>query len=236
MSENTQSRTLVIGDVHGCLDALIAMESYVNFQPEDEIIFLGDYIDRGPDSKQVIDWIIEKQQTLNIKTLVGNHEVMMVNAADSFDSYIFWVMNGGTTTLESFDKTLIEFDQKYWDFIDRCQLFIETDDYIYVHGGATPEIPISEQNVDTLCWLRFREHGPHHSGKTIICGHTPQRNYIPSVKDGGVCIDTHVFNPEGFLTCLDTNSGKYWQTSNHSSEQRSDTITMPCKEKETLSV
>ena len=227
MPKSPNHRTLVVGDIHGCLDALLAVEKLVNFQPEDEIILLGDYVDRGKNSKQVIDWIFERKKTLNIRTLIGNHEVMMENASTNFEDYLFWVANGGNPTMQSFDAELEDIEQKYWDFFDSCELFHETDKFIFVHGGALPDEPISEQDIASLCWIRFRDLEPHEPGKVIICGHTPQPRFQPTVKPHGVCIDTHLYNQKGFLTCLDVNSGDYWQASNFSENTRKANLNMP---------
>jgi len=81
--------------------------------------------------------------------------------------------------------------------------------------------------IDSLCWIRFRDLEAHYSGKTIICGHTPQRDFHPTVKPYAVCIDTHVYHDKGFLTCLDVNTGEYWQASNSTNEKRKSTLTMP---------
>ena len=227
MSETPTHRTLVVGDIHGCLDALLALEKYVDFKPEDEIILLGDYVDRGQYSKEVIDWILERRETHNIRTLIGNHEVMMENASIDFDDYLFWVMNGGNPTLQSFGCELEDIEQKYWNFFDGCELSYETEQFIFVHGGALPDVPIIRQDIDSLCWIRFRDLKAHDSGKVIICGHTPQQSHRPTVKPYAVCIDTHVYNVQGFLTCLDVNSGDYWQTSNFSENRRKSTLNMP---------
>lgn len=229
MSETNPNRTLAIGDIHGCLDALLKLEKLVNFVPDDHIIFLGDYVDRGRYSKQVIDWILENKNKYNITTLLGNHEVMMENASMDLAEYYFWTLNGGFPTLMSFDCELDEIPEKYWDFFRDCKLYHETDDFIFVHGGALADLPIKEQDIDSLCWIRFRELAAHHSGKPIICGHTPQPQYRPGVKPFAVCIDTHAFKDVGMLTCLDVDSGKYWQTSNYTDETREDTIEMPSK-------
>ncbi len=219
-------RTLVIGDVHGCLDALITLAAEVKFSPEDKIIFLGDYVDRGPDSMKVLDWFMEKSQTLNIITLKGNHELMMQNSLSSIYDFQLWVSNGGIQTLESFDSDLSDVDSAYWDFIDKCPLYHETDDFIFVHAGPSPNEPLDDQGSNTLCWLRFNELKAHHSNKIIICGHTPQCTHIPAVLPHAVCIDTHAFNSKGYLTCLEVNTGEYWQA-NQADETRSNKIKMP---------
>ncbi len=208
------SRTLAIGDVHGCLDALTALEDLVGFNESDTIITLGDYIDRGPDSKGVIDWIIAAREKYNLITLTGNHELMMEDAKNSAQDHQFWSLNGGENTLNSFDCRVEDIPAKYWEFIKSCKLFHETEEHIFVHAGLDPLLPPRDQTPDTLCWLRFGNLKAHSSNKTIICGHTPQRSHIPSILPHAICIDTHAFTPTGYLTCLDVKSGEYWQSNN----------------------
>ena len=136
MSETPTHRTLVVGDIHGCLDALLALADFVDFKPEDEIIMLGDYVDRGKHSKQVIDWVIEHREKLNIKTLIGNHEVMMENASTNFNDYLFWVMNGGNPTMMSFDSELEDIEQKYWQLPYKKQQAAWFDETIKSSLGA----------------------------------------------------------------------------------------------------
>jgi len=217
-------RTLAIGDIHGCLKALETLADYVNFSPDDTIITLGDYIDRGPNSKGVIDYLLELRKTHQLITLKGNHEAMMEDARSQYDDLMNWLMNGGIETLTSF--AAVEFDQipqHYWKFLESCQGYHETDNHIFVHAGIVPDLPLDEQSNDTLYWLRFNSLTPHQSKKTIICGHTPQRPPKPKVKDQAICIDTGACN-RGWLTCLDVDSGHYWQA-NQKGKTRKGTCT-----------
>ena len=207
-------RTLAIGDVHGCLDALKTLEEFVGFCESDTIITLGDYIDRGPDSKGVLDWLIAGREKYDLITLVGNHELMMEEAKHNAGAYYFWEMNGGVQTLHSFDSDVEDVPAQYWEFIKSCELFYETKSHIFVHAGLDPILPPENQNSETLCWLRFANLKPHHSNKMIICGHTPQRSHVPGLLPHAICIDTHAFNPKGYLTCLDVETGNYWQANN----------------------
>ena len=95
-------RTLAIGDIHGSSAALKALADFVDFAPDDVIITLGDYIDRGPDSKGVIDFLIELRKSHQVITLKGNHEIMMENARISDQELYFWLLNGGEAAMESF--------------------------------------------------------------------------------------------------------------------------------------
>jgi len=213
-------RTLAIGDIHGCLKALETLADFVDFSPQDTTITLGDYIDRGPHSKGVIDYIIELRKTHQVITLKGNHEMMMEDAQTEYEDLMNWLLNGGIETLTSFGA--VEFDQippLYWEFLKSCQSYHETDNHIFVHAGLTPELTLEEQSDHTMFWLRFHETEPHHSGKTVICGHTPQRPPHPTVEDHSICIDTGACN-RGWLTCLDVDTGDYWQANQQGKTRR----------------
>src|SRR4051812_45545776 len=96
------ARVLTIGDVHGCLTALDTLLGFVRPTAADQVVFLGDYIDRGPDSKGVLDRLIELRRSLDVVCLRGNHEVMMLAAATSWDGYQMWRACGGAEALESY--------------------------------------------------------------------------------------------------------------------------------------
>lgn len=204
-------RTLVIGDIHGCLTALETLAEFVDFSPEDTIITLGDYIDRGPNSKGVIDYLLKLRETHQLITLKGNHEIMMEDARTQYDDLMNWLLNGGIETLTSFGA--VEFEhvaQHYWDFFQSCQNYHETENHIFVHAGLIPELPLDKQTDHAMFWLRFNELEQHRSQKTIICGHTPQHPAVPTVEDHAICIDTGACN-SGWLTCFNPDTGEYWQ-------------------------
>ena len=216
-------RTLAIGDIHGCLTALETLIDYIKPSKSDTIVTLGDYIDRGPDSKGVIDYIIKLKETHQVITLKGNHELMIKDALHSNDELFFWLINGGDSAFHSFGiESLSQLPQKYWDFFDQCSLYHETDHHILVHAGLDPELPCDKQNTEYLCWQRILDTKAHYSGKKIICGHTPQTNGLPLHLDHAICIDTHIFGDQ-WLTCLDIKSGEYWQA-NKTGETRKNHI------------
>ena len=213
-------RTLAIGDIHGCLKALEALADFVDFSPEDTIITLGDYIDRGPQSKGVIDYLLKLRKTHQLITLKGNHEIMMEDAQTEYEDLMNWLLNGGIETLTSFGA--VEFEQiesRYWDFFKSCIDYHETDDHIFVHAGLIPDQPLEDQTGHAKFWLRFHETEQHQSGKTIICGHSPQNPPVPAVEDHAICIDTAACN-RGWLTCLDVETGEYWQANQKGKTRR----------------
>ena len=211
-------RTLAIGDVHGCLTALDTLLGFVRPGPDDQLVFLGDYVDRGPDTKGVLDRLIELRRTGQVVCLRGNHEVMMLAAREGWNDYRFWMTFGGVEALESYAgpdgvATLDDVPESHWHFLRRlCIDWYETETHVFVHANLHPELPLDGQPTDSLHWQAVHpdRHRPHVSGKTMICGHTQQHSGRPLVLDRAVCIDTWAYG-DGWLTCLDVETGEYWQ-------------------------
>lgn len=230
-------RILAIGDIHGCSVAFDALLEAVNPGTDDLVITLGDYIDRGPDSKDVVDRLIKLHETLHIVSLGGNHEEMVLEwRQKNYDMTLTWWANGGLATLRSYcqgdESWLIKMfwksfipsqawdyraaaseliPQAHWDFFENCIDWYETDDYIFVHGQLDPDLGLAEQSPFELHWARFRKsQRPHKSGKKVICAHTPQVSGQPTDIGHAVCIDTYLYGGQ-WLTCLDVRSSKYYQ-------------------------
>ncbi len=220
-------RVLAIGDIHGCSKAFDTLLEVVKPQPHDRIITLGDYVDRGPDSKGVIDRLIGLNYTGQLISLRGNHEIMMQEAYAHPHRLEGWLACGGRETLASYGisskkKGLFGIDNipdDHWHFLANiCRDWWETEDHFFVHGNVNPHRPLSQQSSQDLFWTRFYHAQPHYSGKTMICGHTSQKSGEPISLGYAVCIDTWVYG-KGWLTCLDVNSGQIWQT-NQKGQQR----------------
>ena len=227
-------RTLAIGDIHGCRTALDHLLAFVKPLPGETIVSLGDYVDRGPDSKGVIDKLIEMHVAGQLIPLRGNHEFMMLGSKKGGgDSIRFWLACGGAPTLESYVSpgqyaTHEDIPATHWHFIKHtCDDWYETDTHIFVHANLHPERPLGEQTTEHLHWeaLTALSHRPHVSGKVMICGHTEQRSGRPLVLERAVCIDTWAYGG-GWLTCLDVTSGDYWQA-NELGERRTGNIHEP---------
>jgi serine/threonine protein phosphatase 1 len=212
------ARTLAIGDVHGCLTALDTLLGFVRPGPADQLVFLGDYVDRGPDSKGVLNRLLELRRVLDVVCLRGNHEIMMLGARQGRDDCRFWVACGGAEALESYAGpdgvgTLDDIPYDHWHFLERlCVDWYETETRVFVHANLHPDKPLNEQPTEWLHWQPVSErwHRPHGSGKTMICGHTQQRGGVPLRLMKAVCIDTWAYG-DGWLTCLDVDTGEYWQ-------------------------
>src|SRR5262245_50687184 len=112
-------RLLAIGDIHGCSRALDALLIAVKLTPQDRLIFLGDYVDRGPDSRGVVERVIALSATYPVVALRGNHEVMMLLARDSSDSMRYWLAVGGREAMASYSPTgsVEDVPETHWRFL-----------------------------------------------------------------------------------------------------------------------
>lgn len=219
-------RTLVIGDVHGYLSVLENLVDFVSIKSDDTIVALGDYVDRGPDSAGVIEWLIERYDAGQLVPLRGNHDIMFLDAIDGGDWEGGWKSFGGDTTLQSYRDRGIdpEFDglpDRHRQFLENeCQKVYETDTHFFVHANAHYDMPIDDQPDWLVYWEKWLDPPPHVSGKVMVCGHTAQKNGWPLNAGHAVCIDTWVYGNGGWLTCLDIRTGEFWQA-NTAGETRS---------------
>lgn len=206
------ARKIAIGDIHGCSTALAALVQAIDPQPDDTIITLGDYVDRGIDSKGVLDQLIVLADRCRLVPILGNHDEMMLRSRDGKDDFRFWLNCRGDAALDSYGSTgrLDLIPAAHFRFLERCLSLHETVSHFFVHANYRPDLPLDQQDDHTLRWLSLRDFvpGPHYSGRIAVLGHTPQ----PDVLDMGhlVCIDTGCCNG-GWLTALDVGSGEKWQ-------------------------
>ena len=218
------NRHLAIGDIHGCFRALTTLAAFVPFSPDDLLITLGDYVNRGPDTHAVLDWLIARKRQGNLIALRGNHEVMMLAARDDDDSLHQWIGCGGNATLASYSffgdaGSLVDVPDHHWRFLeDELLAWYETPTHFFVHANAYADYPLDEQPDSMLYWESFDQARPHESGKIMVCGHTSQKSGKPRSLGHAVCIDTWACG-KGWLTCLDVATGKYWQA-NQNGETR----------------
>jgi serine/threonine protein phosphatase 1 len=208
-------RTLAIGDIHGCNTALTNLLKIVKPNREDRIIFLGDYIDRGPSSREVIEALFDLQKSCAPIFLRGNHEVMILDARGDTLKSNLWQSYGGLETLFSYGANykndLVSIPDAHWAFIEKTQRFFETETHIFVHACLDSDLDMPNQPDWLLFWEFFERVKPHKSGKTVVCGHSPQRSGRIADNGFALCIDTGAAYG-GWLTCLDVSSGNYWQT------------------------
>jgi serine/threonine protein phosphatase 1 len=170
-------RRFVIGDVHGCSKTLkkLMFENMAVTQ-EDEIYLLGDLIDRGPNSKKVIDKILKmKNENYKIFPIMGNHELLLLDSANFVQNHIAWFQNGAKETLKSFGIHFAhEFKPKYLDFFRTLPYYYLLDDFIIVHGGLNFKIDEPLKDKESMVWIRDNNVDLKKTGgRKIVSGHTP---------------------------------------------------------------
>lgn len=218
-------RLFAIGDIHGCSRTLRRLLiDKIGIRIPDEIICVGDYIDRGPDSRGVVDFLLDlRSQGFTVHTLRGNHEQLMLDSDGDPESLIHWLRNGGNETLQSFGVSAFsQLDAHYRSFFESTQYIVERDNYIFVHAGLdwTAEDPF--QNIDAMLWTRepFIDH-PMIGDRIIIHGHTPLTLEIILAQDctrGPVNIDGGCFHTQrtglGHLIALELDSMEFYVAKN----------------------
>jgi len=216
-------RQLAIGDVHGCMTALATLLDRLAPTPQDKLIFLGDLIDRGPDSQTVVSTVLKLRNQCAVEAILGNHEEMLLIARADPHLFRAWLSFGGRQTLESYG---IPFDgelprdkdwakkipTEHWHFLSNNLVdCVEEENHILVHGAVDPRLPLAEQPWPELRWARWDNPERHCSGKITVCGHTHQPSGIPISNGNAICIDTWVYG-DGWLTALDLATHCYLQT------------------------
>lgn len=172
-------RLIAIGDIHGCSTALEALVRLVKPGPEDTLVTLGDYVDRGPDSKGVLDQLIELGGRCRLVPLMGNHEEIMLGARQTQSRYEFWTAVGGDAAMDSYGHggSIDLIPCTHWSFLEQLSLFYETDHHFFTHANYAPSQPFTDQRSQTLLWLDLGDTpAPHYSGKIGVVGHTRQAN------------------------------------------------------------
>lgn len=216
------NRIIAIGDIHGCSVALDALTAALQLTPDDTVVTLGDYVNRGPDSCGVLDRLIALQGRCNLVPLLGNHEEMLLYSLRDRNFLKTWQESGGVEMLASYHFDLETappwrswndaIPRDHWAFLTRCRNYYETDTHLFVHANYDPNLPMDQQPMDVLRWkhLDRAKALPHFSGKRAVVGHTQQRN--GEVLDLGflVCIDTTCYKGL-WLTALDVTTGQTWQ-------------------------
>ena len=202
------NKTYVIGDIHGCSQALADLLKIMEpIHQEDTIIFIGDYIDRGPDSKGVVDIILNlRKKHGKTITLMGNHEFMFVNALKDIGVTDFLTMGGDATfnsysiALDTLQDIHTKIPREHLIFFQELLLYWEDQNNIYVHAGLQPGVHLTQQSMDWLLWAREDFINlTYNFGKKVIFGHTPFDK--PKTDDNKIGIDTGVVYG-GHLTCL----------------------------------
>lgn len=185
-----------IGDIHGRSDLLEMLVGLIDrdaraLGQQATLIFLGDYVDRGPRSNQVLDLLLHFEQNLKCRMLLGNHEHSLLSFLDDSKVGPFWALFGGAATMQSYGvRSPLSGDLEEWeqarlafleafptphrDFLGRLELFVEIGDYFFVHAGVKPKVPLAAQKLEDLIWIRdaFLE-ASQPANKVVVHGHSP---------------------------------------------------------------
>ena len=202
-------KIFAIGDIHGCYDRLKTLMGKIPIDySRDTLVFIGDYIDRGPHPFEVVDYLIKlKNRFPDVIFLKGNHEDMLDKFLNGADRYTY-LLNGGQQTLDSYLIKPVQADQseffpippEHMEFFKSLRLFYETEEFIFVHAGLRPRVPLEFQNTEDLLWIRNKfVSSKYDFGKRVIFGHTPLKK--PLVEPNKIGIDTGAVYGNA-LTCV----------------------------------
>jgi serine/threonine protein phosphatase 1 len=204
-------RVYAVGDIHGRADLLRILLDKIQEDAaraggaERRIVFLGDYVDRGPNSKGVIELLLAPPAGFSCAHLRGNHEDMLLTFLDRPESGNHWLWNGGKETLRSYgvdpdsdlsalrDRLAAAMPETHHAFLRNLALREEIGDYAFVHAGVRPGIPIAEQDNEDLLWIRDEFlTSDADFGKVVVHGHTPTRQ--PVLAANRIGLDTGAFS------------------------------------------
>ncbi len=227
------SRVLAVGDIHGMYEKLIMLMDKIKFDPEEDLlVFLGDYIDRGPDSVRCLQYVYDLQHVHpdSVICLMGNHEVMMSSylmqkrtyyntvIADYADS---WLENGGFETLQQLNELDKDKREELVEWATNLPIRFQYQEFFFCHAGVDPNVPLSVQNEFDMLWRRQQWWEQYKCVETIVVGHTPvqkikkQARYAKPLflPNNVIMCDTGAYMTSGKLSCVDVLSKKVWQAS-----------------------
>ena len=210
-AEHTRMGLIAIGDIHGCAATLNVLLDALELEPDDHLVFVGDYIDRGPDSKSVIDRLLDLREEYECTFLRGNHESLLLGYLDA-GAFNLWRVNGGIATLQSYVEdgmADIEIPEPHAEFTRETKMYYETDDFFFVHAGLKADLTIEESleqcDEEVFLWERSHLDADEFAWeKPVVCGHTPRPE--PINRDKLLMIDTgcvyHMQPGMGTLTAV----------------------------------
>jgi serine/threonine protein phosphatase 1 len=207
-------RLLAIGDIHGCHIAFDTLLKHLAITPADTVVVLGDVIDRGPGTRQVIDRLLELKERGPLVFLLGNHEEMFLDSLTIDEVREPWMGFGGLETLISYGEHAEDTGELPADhvaFLRSGLDYFETESTVFVHASLEPGKPLAKQTPEWLRWAKLtRREQPLPNGKRVICGHTAQKSGRVWIGNGWVCIDTYAYGGM-FLTALDVRNDLVYQ-------------------------
>ena len=209
------NRTFAIGDIHGEVKALKSLIRHIKPGRSDTIVFLGDIIDKGPQTAETIQFLIALSKRTNTVFVRGNHEEMALMALQGHTKMgKVWLKHGGRQTLDSYGADDLEdlkskMPASHRRFLEKTVNAYLKDDFIFVHAGWHPGKKLADQTASTLRWNFINSAFPDRkSKKTIFCGHSSLVTGKPAKKGNIVCIDTIEY---GWLTAMNIRSGQFIQ-------------------------
>ena len=228
-------RIIAIGDVHGNFDRLANLWDKLDATADDLIIFLGDYVDRGAKVAEVLTWVMAQSRRDNFIFLRGNHEqtlIEMLSENCGELSRAIWEAGDGKYTIAAIQRLSEKNPDAAAEILNFARslpvyhrMDIGGQEYIFVHAGLKPGVPLAEQNPATMMWIRDEFYMEYEGAAEIICGHSPivflgatiERNDLPPyepvhLENKITLIDTGSFLANGRITALDILSGEYWQS------------------------
>jgi len=210
-------KLFAIGDIHGCASKLKAIIDKVSIDRErDTLVFIGDYIDRGPDSKKVVDIILNIKKNLdNVICLIGNHEQMLIDYHLHGAGEEIFFQNGGDVTAHSYGlkktdrRVKMNIPEEHIHFYQSLLPYYETEHFIFVHAGLRPGIPLTGQHMEDIIWIRNDFiRSTYDFSKKVVFGHTPLAK--PLIEKNKIGIDTGAVYG-GKLTCIELTEMKVEQ-------------------------
>jgi serine/threonine protein phosphatase 1 len=232
LSGAASGRLFAIGDIHGCVDELGAMLNAVAPARDDTVVFVGDYVDRGPSAHDVIELLLDcRRSEAEYVFLKGNHEDMMLSflglPGHYGESFLF---NGGASTLQSYgvpdaegENALERIPAEHLEFLKSLATSYLHPPYLFVHAGISPVRQLEEQSVEDMLWIRQEFiFNPHQLGATVVFGHTPMRAVMVDLpyKLG---IDTGLVYG-GKLSCIEFNEGVLYQIGRGSRQVKAQSV------------
>ena len=232
------SRIMAIGDVHGQYEKLKTLMRRIKFDPaQDILVFLGDLMDRGPESLQCLDYVMhfQKQHPEAVICLMGNHEREMLDyfdalakTRDELDVRLLnrtsqWLVYGGDKTLPQLQELGPKALRHRLDYVRNLPLYYRIGDYYFCHAGVKPGVPLDQQQEKDLIWIRDEFYNGYNGKETVIVGHTPIQNLqymfkdivwdkYPVIRENNIILcDTGAYMEGGRLSCIDVITKYVWQ-------------------------